>query len=163
MYNHLSVVLPEDLTVTDTLLATKFFIPPPQANLVRRQRLLDRLDESIREGKRLLLISTPAGYGKTTLLGEWLQRSIYPKAWLSLDDGDNDPIKFMTYLVYAMRDISPGFGEITLTDTSSSQTRISNSQLTSMVNELVDFPQNTLIILDDYHSISRGCLGSAVD
>jgi LuxR family maltose regulon positive regulatory protein len=162
MYNHLSISFPEELTVTDTLLATKFFIPPPQANLVRRQRLLDRLDESIRDGKRLLLISTPAGYGKTTLLGEWLQQSNYPKAWLSLDEGDNDPVKFITYLVYALEEISPGFGETTLTDTGSSQTQISNSQLTSMVNELVDFPEDTLIILDDYHSINKQTIHAAV-
>lgn len=148
--------------MTDALLATKFFIPPPQANLVRRQRLLDRLDESVRDGKRLTLISTPAGYGKTTLLGEWLQRSNYPKVWLSLDDGDNDPVKFMTYLVYALRDISQGFGESTLADTSSSRTQVSNSQLTSMVNELVEFPEHTLVILDDYHCISRQTIHDAV-
>jgi LuxR family maltose regulon positive regulatory protein len=162
MYNHLSASLPEELAVTDALLATKFFIPPPQANLVRRQRLLDRLDESVRDGKRLMVISTPAGYGKTTLLGEWLQRSNYPKVWLSLDDGDNDPVKFMTYLVYALRDISPGYGESTIADTSNTQTQFSNSQLTSMVNELVEFPADTLVVLDDYHFIIQQTIHDAV-
>ena len=163
MYNHHRALFLEELIVTDALLATKFFIPPPRSNLVRRQRLLDRLDESVRDGKRLMLISTPAGYGKTTLLAEWLQRSDYPKVWLSLDDGDNDPVKFMTYLVYALRDISQGFGESTLAVTSSSRTQVSNSQLTSMVNELVEFPEHTLVILDDYHCISRQTIHDAIN
>ena len=85
-----------------TLLATKFFIPPSKPNLVHRQRLLDRLDDSIRQGKRLTLISTPPGYGKTTLLSEWLRASKYPTAWLSLDEGDNDPVRFINYLVHAL-------------------------------------------------------------
>ena len=124
--------------MTDTLLATKFFVPPPKTNLVHRQRLLDRLDESVRDGKRLILISTPAGYGMTTLLGEWVQRSNYSKAWISLDEGDNDPVKFMTYLIYALREIKAGFGETSLAEAGSSQTQISNSQLTALINELVE-------------------------
>ena len=106
MYNQFRSLLNQGPSVTDTLLATKFFVPSPKTNLVHRQRLLDRLDESIRDGKRLILISTPAGYGKTTLLGEWVQRSNDSTTWISLDEGDNDPVKFMTYLIYALREIS---------------------------------------------------------
>lgn len=145
-----------------TLLATKFFIPPSKPNLVHRQRLLDRLDDSIRQGKRLTLISTPPGYGKTTLLSEWLRASKYPTAWLSLDEGDNDPVRFINYLVHALRDLKPDFGDSALRKASSSQTQITDVQLTSLVNELVDFPQETVLVLDDYHSISQQTIHDAV-
>lgn len=147
--------------MTHSLLATKFFVPPLQANLVHRQRLLDRLDESLRDKKRLILISTPAGYGKTTLLSAWIQKSNYPVAWLSLDDADNDPVKFMTYLIFGLREIKPGIGAA-LEDFSSSQTQISNTQLTSLVNDLIQLPENTLIILDDYHNITRRTIHDAI-
>lgn len=148
--------------MADALLATKFFIPPPRPNLVRRSRLLDRLEGFVQEGKRLILISTPAGYGKTTLLAEWLQQSNNPRTWLSLDGGDNDPAKFITCLVFALRDICPGFGESILTDTSSTQTHVAKSLLTLIVNELVGFPDETLIVLDDYHNITRQTIHDAI-
>ena len=148
--------------MSDSLLATKFFVPHPGPNLVHRQRLLDRLDESLRRGNHLTLISTPAGYGKTTLLGEWFQASHYSKTWLTLDEGDNDPVRFLIYLVYALREIMPGFGETMLMDAGSSQTHISNLQLTSLLNELFELPDKSLIILDDYHCISKQTIHDAV-
>lgn len=148
--------------MSDSLLATKFFVPHPGPNLVHRQRLLDRLDESVQRGNHLTLISTPAGYGKTTLLGEWFQASHYSKTWLTLDEGDNDPVRFLTYLVYALREITPGFGKTLLTDTGSLQTQISNMQLTSLLNELFELPDKSLIILDDYHCIIKQTIHDAV-
>lgn len=148
--------------MSDSLLATKFYVPHPGPNLVHRQRLLDRLDESVQRGNLLTLISTPAGYGKTTLLGEWIQASSYSKTWLTLDEGDNDPVRFLTYLVYALREINPGFGETMLTNTGSSQTQISNMQLTSLLNELFELPDKSLIILDDYHCISKQTIHDAL-
>jgi LuxR family maltose regulon positive regulatory protein len=148
--------------VTDTLLATKFFIPPLRASLVHRQRLLDRLDECVQKGERLILISTPAGYGKTTLLVEWVQKSNTPIAWLSLDVGDNDPVKFMTSLVFALREINPGIGDASLVNANSSQTQISSAQITSLVNDLLELPDKTLIILDDYHCVNRQTIHDAV-
>ena len=148
--------------MSDTLLATKFYIPTRQANVVIRQRLMEKLDESIQHGDRLILISTPAGYGKTTLLGEWIHRSKYSAAWLSLDEGDNDPVKFMTYLIYALRKINPEIGETALSNLPSSQTQISNTQLTPLVNELAELPDKTLIILDDYHNINKQTIHNVV-
>ncbi|MGW8225951.1 MAG: LuxR C-terminal-related transcriptional regulator [Anaerolineales bacterium] len=148
--------------MTDTLLATKFFVPPLRANLVHRQRLLDRLNECIQKGERLILISTPAGYGKTTLLGEWVQKSNTSIAWLSLDEGDNDPVKFMTSLVFALREIIPGIGDASLVNASSSQTQISSAQINSLVNDLLKLPDKTFIILDDYHYVNRQTIHDAV-
>jgi LuxR family maltose regulon positive regulatory protein len=74
----------------DTLLETKFYIPVPGTNLVSRERLLRVIDEGIKAGKRLTLISAPPGYGKTTLLGEWIFEKNLSVAWLTLDEGEND-------------------------------------------------------------------------
>src|SRR5438445_7374319 len=79
------------------ILATKLYIPPLRPNVVSRPRLLERLNEGL-HGK-LTLISAPAGFGKTTLVSEWLAGGPRPVAWLSLDEGENDPARFLTYLV----------------------------------------------------------------
>ncbi|MBA2377569.1 MAG: LuxR family transcriptional regulator, partial [Rubrobacter sp.] len=84
-----------------TILATKLFAPPPRAEAVLRPRLTRRMNE----GRKLTLVCAPAGYGKTTLVGEWAAEGDRPVAWLSLDEGDNDPTRFMTYLVAALRTV----------------------------------------------------------
>ena len=104
--------------MTIPLLTTKLYIPPPRPNLVPRPRLVERLDEGLCLGRKLTLISAPAGFGKTTLATEWLysrnkevsSRSI---AWLSLDEGDNDPARFFTYLIAALRQLDEGVGQAT--------------------------------------------------
>jgi len=77
------------------LLRTKLFIPRPRPNLVSRPRLIERLNAGLE--KKLTLIAAPAGYGKTTLLSEWIPTSPHCVTWLSLDEGDNDPTQFWTY------------------------------------------------------------------
>src|SRR5919109_1113813 len=91
------------------VLTTKLYIPPARPNVVRRSRLVERLNGGL-QGK-LTLISAPAGFGKTTLLSEWLARCGRPVAWLSLDEGDSDPTRFLTYLVAALRTIAPTIGD----------------------------------------------------
>jgi len=76
----------------DALLATKLHVPRPRPDLVPRPRLAERLDEGLASG--LMLVCAPAGYGKTVLLADWARRGQQPVAWLSLDDGDNDPARF---------------------------------------------------------------------
>jgi LuxR family maltose regulon positive regulatory protein len=148
--------------MSDTLLATKFHTPPPLTNLVSRKRLLQRLDEGIRQGSRLTLISAPAGYGKTTLLGDWIRNSNRSAVWISLDEGDNDPARFLSYLVSALRTIKPGMGETTLTKLQTSQTQIPINMLTPLVNELVDIPGNVVIVFDDYHTIHNQSIHDAL-
>src|SRR5687768_11596408 len=91
------------------LLTTKLSIPPPRRALVVRARLLARLDAGLE--RALTLLSAPAGFGKTTLLSQWLQRVERPVAWISLDARDDDPTLFMRYLVAALRILAPTIGE----------------------------------------------------
>ena len=87
--------------MTLPLLATKLHLPPLRNDLVARPRLLGRLNEALTTGRRLILVSAPAGYGKTTLVRDWV-RSLAPDArvaWLTLDDSDDEPIQFLSYLV----------------------------------------------------------------
>jgi LuxR family maltose regulon positive regulatory protein len=105
------------------ILATKLYIPPPRSKVVPRPRLIERLDEGLPAGRKLTLISAPAGFGKTTLVGEWLaglwhrpphrpdglpggQVGGRPAAWLSLDEGDNDLTRFLAYLVAALQTLA---------------------------------------------------------
>ena len=82
------------------ILKTKLFIPPLRSELVPRQRLLERLDQGLRWGQRLTLVSAPAGFGKTTLVTEWVCTGPREVAWISLDEGDNDPVQFLQYLIW---------------------------------------------------------------
>ena len=91
-----------------SILVTKLFIPPPRAELVPRAGLIERLNHGL--DRKLTLISAPAGFGKTTLVSEWVAGCNRPVAWLSLDEGDNDPARFLTYLVAALQTISKDIG-----------------------------------------------------
>src|SRR5512146_976365 len=92
------------------LLATKLFVPPQRAKIVPRSRLIARLNEGISSGCKLTVISAPAGFGKTTLVSEWIANCKRPVAWLSLDEGDNDLTRFLTYLVAALQTIAVNIG-----------------------------------------------------
>ena len=85
------------------ILSTKLFIPPPRKDLVSRPRLLDALRQG--STRKLTLISAPAGYGKTTLLSEWIDQQEMPFGWLSLDQGDNDLDRFLAYLIACLLSI----------------------------------------------------------
>jgi LuxR family maltose regulon positive regulatory protein len=93
------------------VLATKLYIPQPRPGVVARPRLLERLNEGVVAGRKLTLVSAPAGFGKTTLVSAWSASCGLPVAWLSLDAGDNDPARFASYLVAALQTIRAGFGE----------------------------------------------------
>ena len=86
----------------DTLLRTKLYVPPLRPNLVSRPQLIDKLNQGLQLGHKLTLVSAPAGFGKTTLISEWVAGFERPAAWLSLDEGDNDTTRFLTYLVAAL-------------------------------------------------------------
>src|SRR5213082_2123214 len=91
------------------ILATKLYLPRLRPNVVSRPRLRERLNEGLH--RKLTLISAPAGFGKTTLVSEWVASSERPTAWLSLDEGENDPTRFLTYLVAAVQTIAATIGE----------------------------------------------------
>src|SRR4030088_2279904 len=114
------------------ILATKLFIPPSRAKVVTRSRLLERLNEGLH--RKLTLIAAPAGFGKTTLVSEWVVGCQRPTAWLSLDEGDNDPARFLTYLVAALQTIAATIGEGVLGVLQSPQPPPTASILTALLN-----------------------------
>ena len=87
------------------ILATKLYAPPPRINVVSRPRLIERLDEGLSADHKLTLISAPAGFGKTTLVSEWIAGCEQPAAWLSLDEGDNAPVRFLAYFFAALQTV----------------------------------------------------------
>jgi LuxR family maltose regulon positive regulatory protein len=142
--------------VSQALLTTKLRAPRVRPNLVARPRLRDVLAAG--EGSALTLVSAPAGFGKTTLLGEWSsdhseggERSV---AWLSLDETDNDPVRFLTYLVSALRTVEEGIGEGVLASLRSPQPPPIKAAVGALVNELAELPREITVVLDDYHLIS---------
>src|SRR5690242_5060030 len=126
------------------ILATKLYIPPPRPDAVPRPRLIERLNEGMR--RKLTIICAPAGFGKTTLVSAWvvgLQVSDRQVAWLSLDEGDNDLVRFLTYLVASLRTFSPGLGQGVLAVLQSpqvSQPPWTESVLTDLINEMATTP-----------------------
>ncbi len=134
-----------------SILATKLYIPPPRAKTVPRFRLIERLNEGLT--RKLTLISAPAGFGKTTLISEWVHDGRLPVAWLSLDEGDSDPARFIAYLIAALQKIKAGLGEGLLGALQSSQLPQYELLLTALLNEITTIPDNFILILDDYHSL----------
>ena len=142
------------------LLQTKLFIPPVRPELVSRPRLLERLDQG--PHRPLTLVSAPAGFGKTTLLSEWVHtvgthgdasHKAPQIAWLSLDEGDNDPVRFLAYLIVALRKVKTGAGKGFLSALRSPQPPPVEVVLFSLINEITALPGRLILVLDDYHLI----------
>ncbi|GLV58091.1 hypothetical protein KDH_49250 [Dictyobacter sp. S3.2.2.5] len=133
------------------LLVTKFTIPPLRPILLQRAQLLSALDQS--HLVPLTLLSAPAGFGKTTLLSVWARQYSGRIAWLTLGEQDNDPIRFWTYVIAAFRYGGAQVGETTLGMLHSPQPSLQTGALTALINELAALPQDTTLILDDYHLI----------
>src|ERR671916_3026941 len=142
------------------ILATKLYVPPPQPRVVLRPRLTERLNEGLH--RRLTLISAPAGFGKTTLVSGWLAGCQRPAAWLSLDEGDNDPARFLIYLVAALRTVAAGIGEGLLGALQSPQQPPTESTLTALLNEIDTVPDDFVLVLDDYHVIDARAVDDAL-
>src|SRR5215208_8316704 len=142
------------------ILATKLYIPPPQPKVILRPRLIERLDEGLH--RKLTLVSAPAGFGKTTLLGGWLTALPRPTAWVSLDEGDSDPSRFLSYLVAALRTIAPNIGEGILGALQSPQPPPTESILTALLNEISTIPDDFVLVLDDYHVIDARVVNDAL-
>lgn len=137
--------------MTSSILTTKLFIPPLRQDLLPRTHLIQKLEEST--GYPLTLISASAGSGKTTALSEWVARNNHLVAWLSLDQDDNDPVQFLTYIIFSLRKIEADFGEDLLEILDSGQTESEESCLTKIINGLVEFPAESFLVFDDYHTI----------
>jgi LuxR family transcriptional regulator, maltose regulon positive regulatory protein len=132
------------------LLATKLHIPRPRPGLVARPRLLDRLGEGV--SRQLVLVCTPAGFGKTTLLADWAHTGQRPVAWLSLDAGDNDPARFWRHVAAALDTVRPGVAE-RVAALSGGLSASFQVVVTTLVNELADVAEPVVLVLDDYHLV----------
>ncbi len=144
------------------ILATKLYIPPPRPKVVLRPRLIERLNEGLPAGRKLTLISAPAGFGKTTLVSEWVagpwhrppgQVGERPAAWLSLDEGDSDPARFLAYFIAALQTIAPTTGVGVLAALQSPQPPPTELLLTTLLNEIAVIPDRFVLVLDDYHIV----------
>lgn len=141
------------VAVASPLLETKLYIPKPRTRLVLRPRLSERLSRGAES--KLTLVSAPAGFGKTTLLAQWLAArptSDRFAAWLSLDQSDNEPGLFWTYLVSAFQSAVSGAGATALSLLQSPQPPIEDA-LATLMNELTTLPNDLVLVLDDYHVI----------
>jgi len=135
------------------ILSTKFNIPPPRSDSVRRDRLLNRLDEG--RNSKLILISAPAGFGKTTIMSTWIETSALPTVWLSLDPEDNDINRFLAHSINALGGISPQASQASLSMLNSTQSPALDSILTLLINELSSIQTDFFFFLDDYHLIEN--------
>jgi LuxR family maltose regulon positive regulatory protein len=142
---------PDGAAPQGSLLTTKLFIPPARADLVPRPRLTDRLNEGVK--RKLTLVSAPAGFGKTTLLGEWIPHCERCVTWISLYKNDNDPIHFWNYVIAALQMLRSDLGKNTQGLHNSPQPPTFETILTSLVNEIAAFPDVFALVLDDYHVI----------
>ncbi|HET7517404.1 MAG TPA: helix-turn-helix transcriptional regulator, partial [Actinomycetes bacterium] len=135
----------------DVLVATKFHVPP--AGFVPRPRLLEHLAKGV--GRGLTVVCTPAGFGKTTLLGDWARRSRRPAAWLSLDAADNDPARFWRYVAAALERVRPGVGEQVEVLLRGSEQPPLEAVATAVINQVTVLSGEgaVALVMDDYHLI----------
>jgi LuxR family maltose regulon positive regulatory protein len=173
------------------LLATKLYIPPARPELVSRPRLTERLNAALPTqdvfSRALTLVSAPAGFGKTTLVSEWVHKVGTQRdaplnvAWLSLDEGDNDPARFLAYLIAALRTLAPPqddaaqqrpagnrqapvglIGEGVLSALQSPHPPPPQAVLTPLINEIAAYPGSIILVLDDHHAIQSSAVDKAL-
>ena len=143
----------------EILLHTKLGVPPQREVVVARKHLLDYINAGfLQAGKfsrKLTLVSAPAGYGKTTFVAEWLHRLQLPAGWLSLDEGDNDPNRFLAYLMAAIQIVRPGVGASAQAMIQSPQPPPAEISLTILINEINALSGSLILVLDDYQAINN--------
>jgi LuxR family transcriptional regulator, maltose regulon positive regulatory protein len=140
------------------LLATKLHVPRPRAGLVPRPRLLERLAEGM--GRDVILVCTPAGFGKTTLLAEWARTGHRPVAWLSLDPGDNDPARFWRHAAAALDTVQPGLAE-RVAGLLGGLPASFEAVVATLVDELA--ADEVVLVLDDYHLVQAPAVHASLE
>ncbi|MBN1937421.1 MAG: AAA family ATPase [Anaerolineae bacterium] len=142
------------------LLRTKYSLPPVRSNLVSRAHLLARLSAGLE--RKCVLVSAPAGFGKTTLVRSWLSQCDCSIAWLALDESDNDPVRFLRYVIAALQAVLPDLDKMADDQPSSATAPALNRALAVLINEIAAFGvQDTpplVIVLDDYHTIQTAAI-----
>ena len=146
------------------LLATKFNIPPDNLNLIRRERLTNLINEGLQRSHILTLICAPTGYGKTTLVSQWIHQQVEEQfqqgetprqfIWLTLDQMDNDLARFIPYLVASFQQIQAGLGQDILAMLQNPRAAAPQLLATFLINDLSSMGGHYLLVLDDYHTIT---------
>lgn len=151
------------------VLATKLFVPARRSRLVARPRLFQQLNAALVPGCKLTLVSAPAGFGKSTLVSDWIAHCAQHQpstraAWLSLDEGDNDPSRLLTHLVVALHGIDADIGSDALHLLHNAPTLQVEPTLTALINDVTRASEQTLLVLvlDDYHVIEARSAHEAV-
>jgi ATP/maltotriose-dependent transcriptional regulator MalT len=152
---------PADRQCQAPLLATKLFVPRVRGSLVARPHLVSRLGDPLQ--RPLTLVCAPAGYGKTALVVEWLSHLDHPIAWPSLDDGDNDPVRFLRYLVAALQTIEPGVGRATMQLLTLPQLPPAEALVIPLASELVAIARPLVLVLDDYHVVHSRAIHEIIE
>ncbi len=142
------------------ILTTKLYIPAPQPDVVSRTRLVERLNEGLH--RKVTLVSAAAGFGKTTLVSDWVAGCGRPVAWLSLDEADSDPARFLTYLIAAIQTVAPDAGADAIRPLQSPQPPPPESVLTVLLNDIAATQDQFVLVLDDYHVVDSTVIDRAV-
>ena len=146
------------------VLTTKLYIPPFRSELVSRPRLIERLNDGLRLGTKLTLVSAPAGFGKTTLLSEWIagREPRMRVGWVSLDKGDNDLARFLTYVVAALQQIDVRLGQACQVGLQTLQPPAVEPLITALINDVAAFDGRLVLVLDDYHAITLSAIHEVI-
>lgn len=133
------------------MLLTKLYIPSPGKNLIQRLNLFNKLNEGL--NRKLILISAPAGFGKTTLISDWINQYKILTAWVSLDKGDGDPVEFLSYIISSIQTISAEFGQSAMTLLKSPDKPNYKFITDLILNDMHQIREEILVVLDDFHSV----------
>lgn len=143
------------------MLLTKLHTPSPVKNLVQRSGLFDKLNEGF--CRKLILVSAPAGFGKTTLISDWINKYKVPTSWFSLDKSDNDPVEFLSYIIVGIQSIRVSFGQSALKLLHSPNKPANESVISLLINEMLKINQEFLLVLDDFHLIDSSEISELVN
>ncbi len=137
----------------DTILKTKLFMPPLREGMISRLRLIEQINNGIK--KKVVFVSAPAGFGKSSLMVEWVAQTKMPVAWVSLDKSENDPINFLSYLVSGVQSIYQNLGDTILGSLKSPISPSIENLLNAWINEISEHTGEFVLILDDFHHIQN--------
>jgi len=144
--------------MAEDLIKTKLFAPPSRPNQVKRTALLEKFLEARQIGIQFCLVSAPAGFGKTSLVSDWVRESGLPFAWLTLDEGDNDPLRFCRYVLNALETVDSRIGESMQPALNSIQPPDLRQVIIRVVNDIVSLGIEFILVIEDYHVIEQAAV-----
>ena len=134
------------------MLVTKLHIPSTSVSLVRRSDLFEKLNKGL--DKKLIHISAPAGFGKTTIVSDWINQNKIPTAWYSIDKRDNDPVEFISYIIAGIQTIEKDFGQSSVKLLKAPHRPNIESIVGLLINDILNIKKDFVLVLDDFHFIN---------